>query len=193
MCESQHVPPPAQTHGRHVVTPLAPGLGAIKGRGEKWGTRGGLYSRTCRHCYQPLVWRCRQGHKDMNSSHCGPKRMWHMYAHIHIHTEVKIWVKVPQCPSRLSATVDTHKHPWDPRVIDRETWCQGDTAPHSVPTAQPWSSAGTHHKQRPNRDTARRSDTSFFCGVLVTTTAQQTERKSSVRHTLLAASEPLRK
>ncbi|XP_061244345.1 transforming growth factor beta-1 proprotein isoform X1 [Bos javanicus] len=40
-----------------------------------------------------------------------------------------------------------------------------------------------------NGDTARRSDPSFSCGVLVTTTAQQTERKRSVTHTLLAASE----
>ena len=84
--------------------------------------------------------------------------------HTSTFTQGQIWVKVPQCHRRLSATVDTHEHPWDSRVTDWETWCQGDTAPHSVPAAQPWSSAGTHHKQRPNRDTVRCSDTSFSVG-----------------------------
>lgn len=82
----------------------------------------------------------------MNSSHCSPTRMWHTYAHIH--TEVQIRVKVLQ--RHLSATVDT-QDTCGTRVTGWETWCQCDTLPHSMHTAQPWSSAGTHHKQRLQR------------------------------------------
>lgn len=124
----------------------------------------------------------------MNSSHCSPTRMWHTYAHIH--TEVQIWVKVPQ--RLLSATVDTQT-PAGPESLAGRPGVSVTHCP--IPCTQPSLGVPLGHtiSRDCNGDTARRSDTSLSCGVLVTTSAQQTERKSSVTHTLLAASEPLRK
>lgn len=117
-----------------------------------------------------------------------------MYAHIHIHTEVQIRVKVPQRPSRLSATMDTHTNTC--RTHEALAGRAGASVTHCpIPCTQSRLGVPLGHtiSRDFNGDTARRSDPSFSCGVLVTTTAQQTDRKRSVTHTLLAASEPVRK